>query len=432
MKIAVLKETLAHEPRVAATPETVKKFAGLGAEVIVEADAGAKARIPDAEYRAAGATMAASASEALVGADLVLRVSAPSKADVKSMTSGQKLVSIMSPYDNEEIIEKAAKAGIDVFAMDFMPRITRAQSMDVLSSQSNLAGYKAIIDAAAYYGRAMPMMMTAAGTIAPAKVFVMGAGVAGLQAIATARRLGAVVSATDVRFAAKEQVESLGASFVTVDEEAMKSAETEGGYAKEMSEDFQQRQAEFVAEHITKQDIVVTTALIPGRPAPKLLTDQMVRSMRPGSVIVDLAAERGGNVSLSRVGQAVDVDGVIVIGFQNVAGRLPKDASSLYARNIFNFVSTFYDQEANDFVVDWEDDIIKGTALTKNGSVIHPAFVDEVPVEEQETVSSDEPKSHASEDVPTAADVSDEAGTSEEDQGEEPDTPTSDKPDASA
>ncbi|MEL7486945.1 MAG: NAD(P) transhydrogenase subunit alpha, partial [Pseudomonadota bacterium] len=267
-----------------------------------------------------------------------------------------------------------AGAGVDAMAMDLMPRITRAQSMDVLSSQSNLSGYKAVIDAAAYFGQAMPMMMTAAGTIAPAKVFVMGAGVAGLQAIATARRLGAVVSATDVRWAAKEQVESLGATFVTVDEEAMKNAETSGGYAKEMSEDFQKRQAEFVAGHIAKQDIVITTALIPGRPAPQLVSEPMVRSMKAGSVLVDLAVEQGGNVAMSQLGEAIDVDGVVILGFANVPGRLAADASSLYARNLFNFVSAFFDKDQKSLAIDWDDEIIKGVALTKAGAVVHPQF----------------------------------------------------------
>ena len=290
------------------------------------------------------------------------------------MPQGTKLAAILSPYNDLDSVAAYAGAGVNAFALDLMPRITRAQSMDVLSSQSNLAGYKAVIDAAAYYGRAMPMMMTAAGTIAPAKTFIMGAGVAGLQAIATARRLGAVVSATDVRFAAKEQVESLGATFVTVDEEAMKNAETEGGYAKEMSEDFKRRQAEHVGEHIKKQDIVITTALIPGRPAPKLVSEAMVQSMKPGSVIVDLAAEQGGNVELTRPGEAIEIGGVTILGFYNVAGRLAADASNLLARNILNFVSAFWDKDKRDFVVDWEDEIFKGIALTRDGAVIHPAF----------------------------------------------------------
>jgi len=375
MKIAVLKETRAGETRVAASPETVKKFRGLGAELVVERGAGDGANFPDYAYEEAGATIVGSMREALVGADLAIMVRAPSAADIQgNFSKGQSLAAIVTPHGAKDVLDAAASAGIDLFAMDLMPRITRAQSMDVLSSQSNLAGYKAVIDAAAYYGRALPMMMTAAGTIAPAKIFIMGAGVAGLQAIATARRLGAVVSATDVRWAAKEQVESLGASFVTVDEEAMKDAETAGGYAKEMSEDFQRRQAEFVAKHIAKQNIVITTALIPGRPAPRLVTEDMVRSMAPGSVLVDLAVEQGGNIAMSRQGEVIDVGGVIIIGFENMPGRLATDASSLYARNLFNFVSAFYDKEANALTIDWNDEIIKGVALTHDGRVIHPGF----------------------------------------------------------
>lgn len=379
MKIAVLKETRPGETRVAASPETVKKYAGMGATVVVQSGAGEDARFSDDEYAEAGAQLSPSAADAAQGADLVLKVQAPSSEEMRVLGRGTKLIGILSPYGDEDALSAYARLGVDAFSMDFMPRITRAQSMDVLSSQSNLAGYKAVIDASAYYGRAIPMMMTAAGTIAPAKVFVMGAGVAGLQAIATARRLGAVVSATDVRFAAKEQVESLGASFVTVDEEAMKEAETEGGYAKEMSEDFQKRQAEFVAEHIRKQNIVITTALIPGRPAPKLISEDMVHSMRAGSIIVDLASEQGGNVALTRPGEAIETGGVTILGFANVPGRLAADASSLYAKNIFNFIAAFYDKEANDFVIDWDDEIIKGVALTRDGAVIHPAFAEEAP-----------------------------------------------------
>lgn len=374
MKIAVLKETRAGESRVAASPETVKKFVAIGAAVSIERGAGEGANFLDYIFEEAGATIAPSAGDAAAGADLVLAVRAPSADAMSRFPRGQKIAAIVSAHANRDVLDAATTAGIDLFAMDLMPRITRAQSMDVLSSQSNLAGYKAVIDAAAYYGRAMPMMMTAAGTIAPAKVFVMGAGVAGLQAIATARRLGAVVSATDVRWASKEQVESLGATFVTVDDQAMKNAETAGGYAKEMSEEFRARQAEFVGKHIAKQNIVITTALIPGRPAPRLVSEDMVRSMAPGSIIVDLAVEQGGNVALSRPGDVIDVGGVIIIGFENVPGRLASDASSLYAKNLFNFVSAFFDKEKKEFVVDWNDDIIKGVALTRDGQVIHPAF----------------------------------------------------------
>ncbi|MBB5518643.1 Re/Si-specific NAD(P)(+) transhydrogenase subunit alpha [Amphiplicatus metriothermophilus] len=374
MKIAVLKETRPGETRVAASPETVRKFLALGAAVAVERGAGERASFSDEQYQEAGAEIAGSAAEAAKGADLVLKVQRPTEDEIAMLERGARLVAIMAPHGAPEIVKACAAAGVEAFAMDLMPRITRAQSMDVLSSQSNLAGYKAVIDAAAYYGRAFPLMMTAAGMIAPAKVFVMGAGVAGLQAIATARRLGAVVSATDVRYAAKEQVESLGATFITVDEEAMKSAETEAGYAREMSEDFKRRQAELVAEHIRKQNVVITTALIPGRPAPKLVTEAMVRSMAPGSVIVDLAVEAGGNVELSQPGEAVDVGGVIILGFTNVPGRLPADASSLYARNVYNFVAAFWDKEEKRFAVDWEDEIVKGVALTRDGRTIHPQF----------------------------------------------------------
>ncbi len=378
MKIAVLKETRAGETRVAASPETVKKFVGLGAVVAVQSGAGDAARFSDDAYRDAGAEISPSAVDAAQGADLVVKVQRPTSDELRFLGRGTKLAAILSPYSEPESVSAYARLGIDAMALDFMPRITRAQSMDVLSSQSNLAGYKAVIDAAAYFGKALPMMMTAAGTIAPAKVFVMGAGVAGLQAIATARRLGAVVSATDVRFAAKEQVESLGASFVTVDEEAMKDAETAGGYAKEMSEDFQKRQAEFVADHIKKQDIVITTALIPGRPAPKLLSEEMVRSMKAGSIIVDLAAEQGGNAALTRPGEAIEIDGVTILGFSNVPGRLASDASSLYARNVFNFISAFFDKESHTLVIDWDDEIIRGVGLTRDGAVVHPAFAEAV------------------------------------------------------
>jgi len=379
MKIAVLKETRSGETRVAASPETVKKFVGLGADVVVQTGAGEHARFADASYQEAGATISPSAADAAQGADLIIKVQAPSSEEMRAFGRGVKLAAILSPHNDPDSVAAYARLGIDAFAMDFMPRITRAQSMDVLSSQSNLAGYKAVIDASAYFGKALPMMMTAAGTIAPAKAFVMGAGVAGLQAIATARRLGAVVSATDVRFAAKEQVESLGATFVTVDEDAMKEAETEGGYAKEMSEDFKRRQAEYVGEHLKKQDIVVTTALIPGRPAPKLISEEMVAGMKPGSVIVDLAAEQGGNVALTRPGEAIEINGVTILGFFNVPGRLPADASSLYARNVFNFVSAFWDKENKTFAVDWEDDIFKGVTLSRDGQVVHPAFAEETP-----------------------------------------------------
>jgi len=376
MKIAVLKETRSGETRVAASPETVKKFVNLGASIAVQSGAGDGARFSDAEYAEAGAEISPSAQDAAQSADLVIKVQRPTSEELRAIGRGARLAAMLAPFGDRESIDAYARLGVDAFALELMPRITRAQSMDVLSSQSNLAGYKAVIDAAAYFGRAMPMMMTAAGTIAPAKAFVMGAGVAGLQAIATARRLGAVVSATDVRLAAKEQVESLGASFVTVDEKAMKEAETEGGYAKEMSEDFQRRQAEFVGEHIKKQDVVVTTALIPGRPAPKLISAEMAQAMKPGAVIVDLAAEQGGNVELTQPGEVIEIGGVTVLGFTNVPGRLAADASSLLARNIFNFVSAFWDEESSSFAIDWDDEIIQGIALTRDGAIVHPAFAE--------------------------------------------------------
>jgi H+-translocating NAD(P) transhydrogenase subunit alpha len=374
MRIAVAREAGAGEPRVAASPETVKKITALGAEVVVQAGAGASAGMLDTEYEAAGATIARSIQDAVRDADVVLKVHRPSEAEVKNYKNGALVIAIMDPFGNEAALKAMADAGITAFAMELMPRITRAQVMDVLSSQANLAGYRAVIDAAAEYGRALPMMMTAAGTVPAAKVFVMGAGVAGLQAVATARRLGAVVTATDVRPAAKEQVESLGAKFIAVEDEEFKQAETAAGYAKEMSKEYQAKQAALVAEHLKKQDIVITTALIPGRPAPRLISADMVRSMRPGSVIVDLAVERGGNCELSKPGEVADVGGVKVVGHLNMAGRLAASASSLYARNLYAFLEILIDKNAKALAVDWNDDIVKATALTRDGAVIHPAF----------------------------------------------------------
>jgi NAD(P) transhydrogenase subunit alpha len=371
MKIAVLKAD--DDGRVAVTPETVQKLRALGATVAVERSAGARAGYDDGRYDAAEAEVG-SAEEVLAGADVVLAVSPPDKARIGKMASGAKLIGMLNPFDDSERLGEYASAGVDSFAMELLPRITRAQSMDVLSSQANLAGYKAVIDAASAYGRAFPMMMTAAGTVAPAKAFVMGAGVAGLQAIATARRLGAVVSATDVRFAAKEQVESLGASFVTVDEDAMKAGETEGGYAKEMSAEFQRRQAEHVGEHLKKMDIVITTALIPGRPAPKLLTREMIGGMRPGSVIVDLAASRGGNIEGGESGDSYEIDGVKILSPRNILNGLPSEASNLYARNLLNFVTLITDKEEKALAIDWDDEIVKAVALTRGGQVVHERF----------------------------------------------------------
>jgi len=372
MKVAIIKERGEEESRVAASPESVKKLAGLGLGVVVESGAGARAHFSDDEYRGVGADIAADADGALADADVLLTVERPSRASVSRLRRGALLIGQLAPYEDRGDIDFYAECGIDAFAMELMPRISRAQSMDVLSSQSNLAGYKAVIDAAAVFDRAMPMMMTAAGTVAPARVLVLGAGVAGLQAIATARRLGAIVSATDVRPVAKEQVESLGATFVMVESEETAQAETAGGYAKEMSEDYKRRQAELVAETLKKQDIVICTALIPGRPAPVLVTRAMAESMRPGSIIVDLAVEQGGNCELSRAGEIVDHQGVRIIGYRNVPGRLPVDASALYARNLFNFVAPFVNAESGAVAIDWEDELVTGTALTRDGSVVHP------------------------------------------------------------
>jgi NAD(P) transhydrogenase subunit alpha len=372
MKIGIPKETRPNETRVAATPETVRKFKGLGLDVVVEAGAGAAAHFADADYATAGAMIGA-AQDAL-SADIVLKVQRPTDAEAGQLARGAMLAAILSPYADRPLVAKCAGQGVNAFAMEFMPRITRAQSMDVLSSQSNLAGYKAVIDAAALFGRAFPMMMTAAGTIAAARVLVMGVGVAGLQAIATAKRLGAIVSATDVRLATKEQVQSLGATFVAVEDEETRQAETAGGYAREMSEAYRKKQAALIAETIRKQDIVITTALIPGRPAPVLVSEDMLRSMKPGSILIDLAAEQGGNCPLTKAGETVDIGGVRIVGAVNLAGRLAADASSLYARNLFNFVSPLIDKATKALKIDWNDDIIKGTCLTRDGEVVHPAL----------------------------------------------------------
>ncbi|HEX3502536.1 MAG TPA: Re/Si-specific NAD(P)(+) transhydrogenase subunit alpha [Xanthobacteraceae bacterium] len=371
MKIAVAAETDPGEPRVAATPETVKKMTGLGAEVVVEPRAGVKSGILDSDYTAAGAAIASGAAS---GADIVLKVRRPSAGELAGYKKGALVIAIMDPYGNDAALKQMADAGVVAFAMELMPRITRAQSMDVLSSQANLAGYRAVIDAAEEYGRALPMMMTAAGTVPAAKVFIMGVGVAGLQAIATARRLGAIVTATDVRPATKEQVESLGAKFLAVEDEEFKNAQTAGGYAKEMSKEYQAKQAALVADHIKKQDIVITTALIPGRPAPRLVSKEMVASMRPGSVIVDLAVERGGNVEGAKPGEVARVGEVKIVGHLNVPGRLAASASALYAKNLLTFLETLIDKKEKKLAVNWDDEIVKGTALTRDGAVVHPNF----------------------------------------------------------
>jgi NAD(P) transhydrogenase subunit alpha len=372
MKIAIAAEVDPGEPRVAATPETVKKFITLGADVAVEPGAGVKSGILDSDYAAAGASVAAGATQ---GADVVLKVRRPAAEELKAYKRGALVVAIMDPFGNDAALKAMADAGVTSFAMELMPRITRAQSMDVLSSQANLAGYRAVIDASAEYGRAFPMMMTAAGTVPAARVFVMGVGVAGLQAIATARRLGAVVTATDVRPATKEQVESLGAKFLAVEDEEFKNAQTAGGYAKEMSKEYQSKQAALVAEHIKKQDVVITTALIPGRPAPRLVSAEMVKSMKPGSVLVDLAVERGGNVEGVQAGRVTDINGVKIVGYTNVPGRLAASASGLYAKNLLTFLEILIDKKEKKLAVNWDDEIVKSTALTRDGAVVHPNFM---------------------------------------------------------
>ena len=364
----------ADEPRIGLTPETVKKLIKAEASVTIRSGAGLRSHFSDDDYKEAGAKIAKSDEEAVSGADLVLTVRRPSAALAKAMKKGAAVIGMLDPFSDAEGLDALAKTGVSLFAMELMPRITRAQSMDVLSSQSNLAGYKAVIDAAAAFERALPMMMTAAGTVPAAKVFVMGVGVAGLQAIATARRLGAIVTATDVRPAAKEQVASLGAKFVAVEDEEFKQAETAGGYAKEMSDAYKKKQAALVAEHIKKQDVVIATALIPGRPAPRLVSREMVASMRPGSVIVDLAVERGGNVEGVSAGRVVETGGVKIVGHLNMPGRLAASASALYARNLLAFLEILIDKKDKTLAVNWDDEIVKATALTRDGAIVHPSF----------------------------------------------------------
>jgi len=370
VKIAVVRETAAGETRVAATPETVKKFIGLGADLYVESGAGENASISDADYEAAGATVAP-LEKVLDGAGIILAINGPDPASLNDAGAGTLLVGALDPVRRRETIDGYASAGLEAMAMEWMPRITRAQSMDILSSQSNLAGYKAVVDGAAAYGRAFPMMMTAAGTITAARVFVMGVGVAGLQAIATARRLGAQVSATDVRSATREQIQSLGAKPIFVENVAGIEGEGTGGYATEMSEEYQKAQAELVSGHIAKQDIVITTALIPGRPAPRLISDAQLATMRPGSVVVDLAADAGGNVEGCVAGQNVVKHGVTVIGASNLARSLAADSSALFARNLFNFLSAFWDKDQNRPVLPDDDEIVKAIRLTQGGKVVN-------------------------------------------------------------
>ncbi len=370
LKVAILKETASGERRVAATPETVRKLKALGCDVTLETGAGAGSSLPDALYKDAGATITSNAGEAVKGAGILLCVQPP--ADTKAIEKGTLLVGTLNPYQNGALISGLAAQGVDAFAMELVPRITRAQAMDILSSQANLAGYKAVLDACDEFGRAFPMMMTAAGTVPPARVFVMGVGVAGLQAIATAKRLGAIVSATDVRPAVKEQVASLGGTFVAVEDEEFKQAETSGGYAKEMSAEYKAKQQALIEETIKKQDVVITTALIPGRPAPVLVTAKMVQSMKPGSVIVDLAVEQSGNCELSKPGEVVETNGVKIVGHRNVPSRLAETASGLYAKNLLNLLGLFVKDGA--MTVNWDDEIIKGIALTRDGKIIHPKF----------------------------------------------------------
>ena len=368
--IAVTKEGHAGETRVAATPESAKKLIAAGFAVVIETGAGLPASYPDSDYEAAGATLAADAKAALGQADLLFKVRAPSAAEIAALKPGALVLALLDPHQDRATLEALANARVSAFAMEFVPRISRAQSMDVLSSQANLAGYRAVIEAATAYGKAMPMMMTAAGTVAAAKVFVMGVGVAGLQAIATARRLGAVVTATDVRPATKEQVESLGAKFLAVEDDEFRNAQTAGGYAKEMSPEYRAKQAELVSGHIAKQDIVITTALIPGRPAPRLVSAAQVASMKPGSVIVDLAVEQGGNVEGAELGEIAQVGGVKIVGYANLPGRVAADASALYARNLTAFAGLLL--KDGELAPDFEDEILAAALVVRGGAVVHP------------------------------------------------------------
>ena len=417
MKIAIPKERRPQEARVAASPETVKKLVALGQEVTVEKGAGTAAGMLDAAYEEAGASIAKDAKTAVSGADIVLKVQGPTTGGQSAELSNYKkdtvLISVLDPLRKSDEMEAIAKAGLTAFAMDLMPRITRAQSMDVLSSQANLAGYKAVIDAADNFGRAFPLMMTAAGRVNPAKVLVMGAGVAGLQAIATAKRLGAMVFATDVRPAAKEQVESLGGKFVAVEDEEFQQAEAEGGYAKEMSDGYKKKQAELLADTVKDMDVIVTTALIPGRPAPKLVDEAMVKSMKPGSVIVDLAVETGGNVALSEANKVVTKHGVTLVGYTNVPSRLPADTSALYARNVYNFLEVLIDKESGKLAIDWDDDLVKGTLIAKEGKVVHPALTGEKDAPKKEAEESKSDKDESAEKDAKAAD-SEKADTGKE------------------
>ncbi len=380
MKLAILKERRANELRVAATPDTVKKFVSYGFDVAVEAGAGLSCQIPDKLYADAGASVVNNTADATKDADIVLKVQRPLRKDegeldeLSGIKSGAMIVGALAPYADLDSIKAYAEAGVTACSLELLPRITRAQSMDILSSQSNMSGYRAVIDAAYEFNRGMPMLMTAAGTVAPARVMVLGAGVAGLQAIATARRMGAIVSATDVRPAAKEEVESLGAKFVMVESEETAEAQTAGGYAKEMSDDYKRQQAELVAETLKKQDIAICTALIPGKKAPTLINKEMVESMKPGSIIIDLAVEQGGNCELSKAGEVVDVGGVQIVGHYNVPSRIATDSSALYAKNLLNFLDPLIDSENKALKIDWEDEIVAAVTLTRDGKIVHSAF----------------------------------------------------------
>ena len=380
MKIAILKERRPHEARVAATPETVKKLMALGAaEVVIEAGAGTAAAYTDQAYGEAGATIVPDAAAAAQAADIVFKIQRPMSAadgvdELALLRQGQVLMSPLSALTERELVQALAAKGVTAFALELIPRITRAQSMDILSSQANLAGYKAVVLAADNFGRIFPQMMTPGGTLAPSRAFIMGVGVAGLQAIATARRLGSIVTATDVRPATKEQVQSLGAKFVAVEDEEFRAAETAGGYAKEMSEAYRAKQAALVAEHVKTQDIVITTALIPGRKAPVLVSEDMVKTMRPGSVIVDMAVEQGGNCPLSQFGKIVEAHGVRIIGPANLPAELATDSSALFARNLLNFITPMVDKETKALRIDTSDEVVKGTLVTQNGQIVHPSL----------------------------------------------------------
>lgn len=379
MKIAIIKERRPHETRVAATPETVKKLKALGAEITIEAGAGTVAAYTDQAYSEAGATIVPDAASALAAGDIVFKIQRPMTAEegldeLGLLRQGQTLMAPLGALTNKELVQALASRGITSFALELIPRITRAQSMDILSSQANLAGYKAVLVAANNYGRIFPQMMTPGGTLAPSRSFIMGVGVAGLQAIATARRLGSVVTATDVRPATKEQVQSLGAKFVAVEDEEFKAAETAGGYAKQMSAEYQAKQAALVADHIKLQDIVITTALIPGRKAPVLVTEEMVKTMKPGSVIVDMAVEQGGNCPLSEFGKVVEKYGVKIVGPANLPGELATDASALFSRNLLNFITPMVDKETKALTINLEDEVVKGTLVTRDGQIVHPSL----------------------------------------------------------